>query len=142
MSSAYPELSALAPLPPQNPSRLVLGCVFLLGGLRPFALLTTHLSTVYLLYVPMVIALGTINTTITAACSRLAPAHELGGLFGVLEAVEAVAGMVGPALGGLLATSGEGLALASVCVCYGLTFALVVLTFDKWVVRPTRKAAE
>ena len=56
----------------------------------------------YALYVPMVISLGVMNTAITSACSNLAEGDQLGGLFGVLESVESVAGIVGPSLGGAL----------------------------------------
>ena len=49
----------------------------------------------------MVISLGVMNTAITSACSNLAEGDQLGGLFGVLESVESVAGIVGPSLGAL-----------------------------------------
>ena len=110
-------------------------CVALLGGARPFALLTSSVGVVYVLYVPMVIALGVMNTAITTACSNLASGDQLGGLFGVLESVESVAGMVGPTLGGLLAPLADGNgALLAVLVCYGAAWLLVSLFFRKYVV--------
>ena len=84
----------------------------------------------------MVIALGVMNTAITTACSYLADGDQLGGLFGVLESVESVAGMFGPALGGLLAAYGQHATLAAVCSCYALAFVMVFLFFDAHVVRP------
>ena len=78
----------------RDASRLLLLCIAVLGGFRPIALGTPHLGVVYALYVPMVIALGVMNTAIATACSSLADGDQLGGLFGVLESVESVAGMV------------------------------------------------
>lgn len=109
----------------KDPSKLILGCVLLLGGLRPFALWTSSVLVVYALYIPMVLSLGVMNTAITTVCSRLAEADQLGGLFGVLESVESVAGMVGPAAGGLLSRYHEHATLTAVLGAYALAFALV-----------------
>lgn len=110
-------------------SKLLLLCIAVLGGFRPVALHTPHLSVVYCLYVPMVISLGVMNTAIATACSSLADGDQLGGLFGVLESVESVAGMVGPTLGGLLAAWYPDLPLAIVLLCYALAFTLVGLFY-------------
>ena len=69
----------------QPACKLLLGCFVLLGGMRPIALWTSSVLVVYAAYVPMVIALGVMNTAITTACSGLARGDQLGGLFGVLE---------------------------------------------------------
>merc|ERR1711903_86678 len=74
-----------------RPSRLILACIVVLGGGRPVALRTASLAAVYALYAGMVVSLGVLNTAITTACSRLAAADQLGGLFGVMESVESVA---------------------------------------------------
>ena len=117
-----------------DPTRLLLGCILLLGASRPFALWTSSVLVVYALYVPMVIALGVMNTAITAAASSLADGDQLGGLFGVLESVESVAGLVGPTLGGLLSTAAWPHAtLTAVCGAYGAAFLLVALFFGKHV---------
>jgi len=119
----------------KDPSKLLLACIFLLGGSRPFALWTSSVKVVCALYVPMVIALGVMNTAITTACSRLAEGDQLGGLFGVLESVESLAGIVGPTLGGVLAkTFDETGTLAAVVTCYGAAFMLVLLFFGRHVV--------
>ena len=104
----------------KDPTKLILLCISILGGCRPFALKTASVAVVYMLYVPMVIALGVMNTAITTACSFLADGDQLGGLFGIMESVESVAGMVGPALGGL----------AAVCGSYAVAFVLVLLFFN------------
>jgi len=117
----------------KDPTKLILLCISILGGCRPFALKTSSVAVVYALYVPMVIALGVMNTAITTACSFLADGDQLGGLFGVMESVESIAGMVGPALGGLAAAYHADLPLAAVCGCYAAAFVLVLLFFNKHV---------
>jgi len=78
-----------------------------------------------------VIALGVMNTAITTAASRLAHKEQLGGFYGVMESVENVAGMVGPALGGLLArVDGFPATLVAVVCFYAAAFVLVALFFN------------
>lgn len=120
----------------ERPSLLVLGCILILGGARPWALWTTSLHVIYALYVLMVIALGVMNTAITTASSKLADKAQLGGFLGVMESVENVAGMVGPALGGLLAQAGQHATLGAVVGCYAVAFALVSLHFTAHVTKP------
>lgn len=119
----------------RDPTKLLLLCVALLGGSRPFALYTSSMYVVYALYIPMVLALGVMNTAISAACSSLADGDQLGGLFGVLESVESVAGMIGPTLGGLAASVHPELPLYCVLFSYAMAFCLVSLFFAKHVVR-------
>ncbi|KAL1495436.1 hypothetical protein AB1Y20_016804 [Prymnesium parvum] len=130
----------LVKLSAKDPAKLILFCVLMLGGARPFALYTTSLWVVYGLYIPMVIALGTMNTAITSACSGLATGDQLGGLFGVLESVESVAGMFGPALGGLISSYSEGATLVAVCSCYAVAFLIVLLFFNRHVVAASAHA--
>jgi len=120
-----------------DPTRLLLLCITVLGANRPFALFTSSVGVVYVLYVPAVLSLGVMNTAITTACSGLAAGDQLGGLFGVLESVESIAGMVGPAAGGLLSRTfhDEG-TVTAVCCCYAFAFVLVSLFFNKHVVMP------
>ncbi|KAK3256431.1 hypothetical protein CYMTET_34432 [Cymbomonas tetramitiformis] len=117
----------------RDPTKLLLVCIMLLGGIRPFALFTRSISMLYLLYMPMVIALGVMNTAITSACSSMAGGDQLGGLFGVLEAVESLAGMIGPAIGGLLSRGHAQGPIGAVCALYEVAALLVFLYFDKHV---------
>jgi MFS family permease len=104
-----------------------------LGGARPLALYTPHVSVVYACYVPMVIALGVMNTAITTTASRLASKDQLGGFFGLLESVENVAGMMGPVAGGLLASvDGFPATLIAVVGLYALAAGLVALFFPTY----------
>jgi len=114
-------------------SSLVLLCILILGGARPLALYTPHVGVVYACYVPMVVALGVMNTAITTTASRLADKDQLGGFFGLLESVENVAGMMGPTAGGLLASvDGVPATLIAVVGLYALAFALVALFFPTY----------
>jgi len=122
-----------------DPTRLLLLCILLLGGSRPFALLTSSIYVVYALYIPMVISLGVMNTAITTAASNLADGSQLGGFFGFLESVESSAGIIGPTLGGLLSkASYEHATLAAVCAAYACAFVLVFLFFGTHVVSPAK----
>ena len=77
------------------------------------------------------------SLAVTTACARLAKGgDQLGGLFGVLESVEAVAGMVGPAAGGLLTRTHEHATLGAVVGCYSGAFVLVLLFFRRHIVDP------
>ena len=126
----------------KDPSKLILLCILVLGGCRPFALWTSSVTVVYMLYVPMVIALGVMNTAITTACSGLAEGDQLGGLFGVLESVESVAGIVGPSLGGLLGSlAGTSGALAAVLGCYSTAFVLVLTGYHHILSAAAKKKA-
>lgn len=57
---------------------------------------------VYIVMAFVIVALGVVNTSISSACSRIAGADQVGGLFGIMEAVENLAGLMGPFLGGIL----------------------------------------
>ena len=50
----------------------------------------------------VIMALGTLNTFISARVSSLAQEDALGATFGLFEAAEKVAGITGPLLGGVL----------------------------------------
>ena len=39
--------------------------------------------------------------------SQVAPSEEVGGLFGVMDAMESTAGIIGPTLGGVIAKAGD-----------------------------------
>jgi MFS transporter, DHA1 family, tetracycline resistance protein len=82
--------------------RLLLACCVCLGCGRYLAFHTTSLPVVYGLFGAIVTCLGLINTMFSADTSQIATPDEIGSLFGVLAAVESVAGMAGPLAGGAL----------------------------------------
>lgn len=75
------------------------------------------------------------NTSISSACSNLADPSEIGGLFGILEAVESTAGLVGPAVGGMLHRLGPSVPLYSVVVIYGAIFVAVLAGYRNHIVK-------
>jgi hypothetical protein len=83
-------------------NKVLLICVSLLAFGRVIAMMASSIIIVYAVMAAVIVALGIMNTSISSACSTLADASQIGGLFGILEAVESSAGLVGPAIGGLL----------------------------------------
>ena len=75
------------------------------------------------------------NTSISSACSNLADASQIGGLFGILEAVESTAGLVGPAVGGMLHRLGPSVPLYSVVIIYGAIFLAVSSGYRVYIVK-------
>jgi MFS family permease len=121
--------------------RVVQLCCLALGAGRLLAFQTTSLLAVYILFALIITALGVVNTILTADTSRVAPANEIGGLYGVLEAVQSGAGMVGPMLGGALAFVHPIHApLAAVVGLYGLIFVLVTFGYEHYVLSSQQPA--
>lgn len=83
--------------------RLVLVCVAVMAAGRAAAYLSHNMHTAGSAMVLVIMALGTLNTFISARVSLLAADDALGATFGLFEAAEKVAGISGPLLGGVLA---------------------------------------
>ena len=80
----------------------LLTAVAVMGAGRVGAVLASSLGAVYVATVSSMVALGVANVVIATECSLVAPAHELGGLLGLVEAAEKFSGLVGPSLGAVL----------------------------------------
>ena len=117
-----------------RPTRLLLVCVSILSFGRVAAMLTDSLVTVYVVMAAVIIALGVMNTVMASACSHVAGRDQVGGLYGVMESVESVAGLFGPAMGGLLYRSGAFLPLVGVVTIYAAVFVAVWLFYQAHVV--------
>lgn len=121
--------------------RLMQVCCLLLGLGRYLAFQTASLPAVYAMFAFIVTGLGVLNTILTADASGIASSDEVGGLFGVLEAVESVAGMVGPVLGGALAlVHPVNAPLYSVVGLYGVVFVLVSLFYERLLLSASKKS--
>lgn len=119
---------------------VLLVCCVLLGVGRYIAFQTESIVAFYCMFFGIVMSLGVVNTILTADASRVAPSSEIGGLYGVLSAVESLSGMVGPVLGGALAYIDPIQApLLSVVGCYGLVFCLIALGYEKYLLRHQSK---
>ena len=123
----------------EDPTVVLLVCVAGLGLGRVLAMLTTSIVAVYAIMGGVIVALGVVNTSMATAISRLAPADQVGGLFGVMEAVESASGLVGPMLGGLLFRCGPNVPLATVVGIYAVVFVSVYMFYKDTIVLPTRR---
>lgn len=118
----------------EGTTRLMQTCVVCLSVGRVVALGTTSLPTVYVVMAVVIIALGVVNTMLSSACARLARREEIGGLYGVMEAVESLAGIVGPTVGGLLYRQHRHAPLTMVVGVYAVVLVLVSLFYRRHVV--------
>merc|ERR1712061_208297 len=113
---------------------LLMLCMAVLGGFRYPTLHTESLTMMYFFSVLMVLALGVANTAITTACYGLVDADQVGGFIGILEGIEQGGGILGPTLGGLLATSShEDATVYAVVGCYVIAFFIVWFSFKQHV---------
>eukprot|EP00544_Gedaniella_sp_CCMP2646_P003907 CAMPEP_0202480432 /NCGR_PEP_ID=MMETSP1361-20130828/425_1 /ASSEMBLY_ACC=CAM_ASM_000849 /TAXON_ID=210615 /ORGANISM="Staurosira complex sp., Strain CCMP2646" /LENGTH=442 /DNA_ID=CAMNT_0049107863 /DNA_START=53 /DNA_END=1381 /DNA_ORIENTATION=- len=135
-------LQAFGANTPKDRVRVVLACCAALGLGRYVAFETNSLVVVYAMFGLIVTALGVVNTVLTADTSRLASSEEIGGVFGILAAVENAAGMLGPILGGLLAYIHPIRApLLAVVGLYVVVFALVWWGYERLVLKSHEKQA-
>eukprot|EP00584_Thalassiosira_punctigera_P013951 CAMPEP_0172555524 /NCGR_PEP_ID=MMETSP1067-20121228/58461_1 /TAXON_ID=265564 ORGANISM="Thalassiosira punctigera, Strain Tpunct2005C2" /NCGR_SAMPLE_ID=MMETSP1067 /ASSEMBLY_ACC=CAM_ASM_000444 /LENGTH=514 /DNA_ID=CAMNT_0013344049 /DNA_START=122 /DNA_END=1666 /DNA_ORIENTATION=- len=109
-------------------------CCAVLGTGRYIAYNTESLIVIYTAFLFIINALGTMNTIITADTGAMAPSNEVGGLFGILEASQSAAGMVGPFLGGLISHYlGEDAPLIAVVGVYGFLFTFISWGYERFV---------
>jgi len=126
---------------PKDRVRVVLACCVALGAGRYIAFHTSSIVLVYCMFAFIVTALGVVNTVLTADTSHLASSEEIGGVFGILAAVENAAGMLGPLLGGLLAYIDPIQApLLAVVGLYVVVFGLVWWGYERLVLGQEHKA--
>ena len=105
---------------------VIMACCAVLGVGRCIAYYTDSLLIVYAAFLLIINALGTLNTVITADTGAIAPSNEVGGLFGILEASQSAAGMIGPFVGGLISHYlGGDAPLVAVVGIYCFLFAFV-----------------
>ncbi|KAJ1431831.1 major facilitator superfamily domain-containing protein [Ochromonadaceae sp. CCMP2298] len=117
-----------------NPTNLLLLCVVGLSVGRVAAMTTDSLYMVYFIMAAVIIALGVMNTAMASACTHLAGRDQVGGLYGVIDAFESLAGLVGPTLGGLLFKYNPLLPIAVVVLMYALVFVAVYLYYHKHII--------
>ena len=124
------------PLGPAGRIRVIQLCCIALGLGRYFAFHTQSLLVVYVIFAGIITSLGVLNTILTADTASLASPDEVGGLYGVLESVESVAGICGPIAGGSLALIDPiGAPLAAVVGLYFVVFMLVSFGYDRLIIR-------
>jgi len=113
---------------------ILMACCAVLGAGRYIAYYTESLLVIYASFTFIINALGTMNTVLTADTGSIAPSNELGGLFGILQAAESAAGMLGPFLGGVISHYlGKDTPLVAVVGVYGFLFAFISWGYERYV---------
>jgi hypothetical protein len=115
---------------------LIMSCCAILGVGRYIAYFTNNLVVIYVTFLFIINALGTMNTVITADTGSIAPSDEIGSLFGMLQAAESAAGIMGPFLGGVISKFGRDAPLIAVVGVYCGLFAFVSWGYDTHVISP------
>jgi len=142
-SQGFAAKRMLAPLSRKGRVRLLQACCVALGVGRVVAYQVDSLAIVYVMFGLIVTALGVVNTVLTADTCLIATSAEIGGLFGVLEAAQSGAGMVGPLIGGALAKIHPVTApLAAVVFLYIVVFFLVAFGYEKLLYRQQNEKDE
>ena len=107
--------------------------------------MTALTSSVYVMYLGIVVsitALGVLNNTINTTVARISQAGSVGGLMGVLDTAEKLAGVVGPTVGGVL-YAWHGLApVVAVTAGYVAMMAVAAVGFPRFLVPALRAATE
>merc|ERR1712070_434111 len=83
-------------------SWLVVLCLACLAVGRTSCAFATHIAVMFIGTGFVILAVGVLNTGISTAVSQIASTSEVGGLIGVIEAVESSTGIIGPMVGGLV----------------------------------------
>jgi len=117
----------------KNQTFLLIPCLFLMGGGR---YVTATTDSIYIFYggiVLTVLALGIVNTSISTTITRIASDSNVGGLMGVLDTSEKLAGIGGPAIGGALYAYWTAAPVLVVCIAYVGLAAGVFVGFPRYV---------
>lgn len=139
LSQGFVAQRVLRPLGQQGRIKCLLTCCIALGLGRYVAFQVQSLPLVYIMFTFVISALGIVNTILTADTSLIAPSSELGGLYGVLDASQSAAGMVGPLLGGYVSLIHPVHApLMTVVGLYFIVFVLVGLGYDALIYKRQR----
>jgi hypothetical protein len=143
LSQGFVAKRILAPFGQKGRVNIILLCCLLLGIGRLVAFQVNDLRIVYVTFGFIITSLGVVNTILTADTCLIAPTSEIGGVFGVLEAAQSAAGMVGPMIGGILAKIDPVKApLGAVVGLYAFVFILVLMGYEKLVLKKNLKDGE
>ena len=126
---------------PTKKVQVLMVCCIILGFGRYWVYHTKSLGLVYAIFGVIITALGIVNTILTADTSNLASSEDIGGLYGALESVESLSGIIGPIIGGFLATkiSPVKAPLTAVMMLYAFVFFYVHWGYDHFVVKSSIK---
>ena len=102
----------------KNQTMLLIPCLLALGVGRYITSVTSSIFVLYGALAFTVFALGVVNTSISTTITRIASESNMGGLMGVLDTAEKLAGIVGPAIGGALYSYSPVAPVLVVCLGY------------------------
>ena len=142
LSQGFVAKRILAPFSGSGKGRInvILSCCVILGVGRVVAFTITDIRIVYVTFGFIVTALGVVNTVLTADTCLIAPSSEIGAVYGVLEAAQSAAGMVGPFIGGLLARVDPVVApLSAVVGLYVVVFLFVLVGYEKLILKSKKQ---
>ncbi|EKX41470.1 hypothetical protein GUITHDRAFT_74715 [Guillardia theta CCMP2712] len=126
----------------KDQTKLVVFCVLLLGGGRYVTAQTHNPAVLYGALSLTVVALGIVNTSISATVTRISSSNNVGGLMGVLDTAEKLAGVIGPSIGGALYAYHPFSPVVVVVAVYSLLAAMVFYLYPLYVVPATDQDKE
>ena len=112
---------------------LLIICLLALGAGRFVTALTNSIYVLYGALAFVVFALGIVNTSISTTITRIASETNVGGLMGVLDTSEKLAGIGGPAIGGALYAYWTFAPVIMVCAGYVVLAGGVYFGFPRYV---------
>ncbi|MDB4339382.1 MFS transporter [bacterium] len=112
---------------------LLIICLLALGVGRFVTALTSSIYVLYAALALVVFALGIVNTSISTTITRIASESNVGGLMGVLDTSEKLAGIGGPAIGGALYAYWTFAPVLIVCAGYAVLAGGVFFAFPRYV---------
>ncbi len=101
---------------------------------------TDSLAVLYLGVTLSIMALGVLNNAINTTVAQISQAGSVGGLMGVLDTAEKLAGVAGPTVGGVLYAVHAFAPVIAVTVGYLAMMALVAWAFPRFVLPAVRAA--
>lgn len=116
-----------------NPTKLVMSCLACIAVGRYVTAIASSLPILYVSSSLTIMALGVLNTSISTTVTRIATHDNVGGLMGVLDTAEKLAGVVGPTVGGALYAYHTFAPVVTVIAGYVLMGVVVFVTFPRFV---------
>ena len=117
-----------------NYKLLLLLCSVCLGMGRLVVMETHILFVLYGVMFIVIVSLGVMNTILTTSCTVIAgTGGTIGALFGAMEGVEKIAGLIGPAMGGWLHKRHHRLPAVAVCVIYMIIFFSILAYYNRYI---------
>ena len=111
-----------------NQDYLLVLCVFCLSVGRILIVHTSSALCASTIMLILIAALAVVNTLLSVTCSNLTNQSHVGGVYGMLDFVESLAGIISPLVGAKLINNDTHMSLAGVCLSY-LCFSILVLRF-------------